>query len=140
MKVQGRRKRGRPKRRWLNRVKMISEKRDCRGRKCTTELHGGVCKRRSTPHNSGNKMKRKRRTVESDLSASSPCERYVFMQVDVVSAKCTLCVGPIRDVCVWNSRVHPPIHHILAATNTYKQIAKGSFTIIDIYESVHSVR
>ena len=27
---------------------MISKRRDCRGRKCTTELHGGVCHPTST--------------------------------------------------------------------------------------------
>ena len=49
MKVQGRRKRGRPKRR------------DCRLMMCMTELHGGVCHRTSTPHKSGNKMKEKKK-------------------------------------------------------------------------------
>ena len=37
---------------------MISKRRDCRGRKCTTMLYGGVCHRTSTTHKSGNKMKR----------------------------------------------------------------------------------
>ena len=39
---------------------MISKIRDCRGRKCTTVLHGGVCHHTSTPHKSGNKMKEKK--------------------------------------------------------------------------------
>ena len=43
---------------------MISKRRDCRGRKCTTVLHGGVCHRTSTPHKSGNKMKRKKKEAE----------------------------------------------------------------------------
>ena len=61
MKVQGRRKRGRPKRRWLDKVKNeIKKRRDCRLMMCTTVLHGGVCHRTSTPHKSGNKMKEKK--------------------------------------------------------------------------------
>ena len=64
MKVQARRKRGRHKRRWLDKEKDdIKEKkrRDCRQRKCTTVLHGGVCHRTSTPRKSGNKMKEKKK-------------------------------------------------------------------------------
>ena len=38
---------------------MISKRMDCRGRECTTELHEGVCQRTSTPHQSGNKKKKK---------------------------------------------------------------------------------
>ena len=30
---------------------------------CTTELHGGVCHRTSTPHKSGNKMKEKKKRL-----------------------------------------------------------------------------
>ena len=37
---------------------MISNRKDCRGRKCTTVLHGAVCHRTSTPYKSGKKMKR----------------------------------------------------------------------------------
>ena len=48
MKVQGRRKRGRPKRR-----RLVSNRRDCLLMKCTTLLHGGVCHRTpTTPHKS----------------------------------------------------------------------------------------
>ena len=50
MKVQRRRKRGRPERRRLDKGMM----------KSTTMLRGGVCHRTSTPHKSGNKMKRKK--------------------------------------------------------------------------------
>ena len=35
---------------------MISKGRDCRGSKCTTVLHGGICHRTVTPHKSGNKI------------------------------------------------------------------------------------
>ena len=59
MKVQGRRKRGRPKRRWLDKVK--DDIKDCRLMMCMTELHGGVCHHTSTPHKSGNKMKEKKK-------------------------------------------------------------------------------
>ena len=52
MKVQGRRKRGRPKRRWLDKVKDdIKEKglsADEVLMKYTYTLHGGVCYRTST--------------------------------------------------------------------------------------------
>ena len=61
MIVQGRRKRGRPKRRWLDKVKDDIKERDCRLMMCMTELHGGVCHRTSTPHKSGNKMKEKKK-------------------------------------------------------------------------------
>ena len=60
MKVQGRRKRGRPKRRWLDKVKDDIKEKDCRLMMCMTELHGGVCHRTSTPHKSWNKMKEKK--------------------------------------------------------------------------------
>ena len=64
MKVQGRRKRGRPKRSWLDKVKDdIKEKGLSASRlmMCTTVLDGGVCHRTSTPHKSGNTMKEKKR-------------------------------------------------------------------------------
>ena len=59
MKVQGRRKTGRPKRRWLDKVKdHIKEKGlSADHMKCTTVLHGGVCYRTSTPHKSGNRRR-----------------------------------------------------------------------------------
>ena len=60
MKVQGRRKRGRHNRRWLDRVK--DDIKDRRRRTCTTVLHGGVCHRTSTPRQSYNKMKMKKKT------------------------------------------------------------------------------
>ena len=59
MKVQGRRKRGRPKRRWLDKVK--DDVIDSRLIMCTTVLHGGICNRTSTPHKSGNKVKEKKK-------------------------------------------------------------------------------
>ena len=40
---------------------MISKRRDCRGRKCMTVLHGGVRHHISTPHKSVNKMKEKKK-------------------------------------------------------------------------------
>ena len=42
---------------------MTSKRRDCRLMMCMTELHGGVCRRTSTPHKSGNKMKEKKNVV-----------------------------------------------------------------------------
>ena len=45
---------------------MIS-KRDCRRRKGTTLLHGGVCHRTSTPHETGNKMKSKKKIFKSQI-------------------------------------------------------------------------
>ena len=59
--LQGRRKRGRPNRRWLEKLRMTSKRRDCRLMMCTTVLHGGVCHHTSTPHKSGNKMKEKKK-------------------------------------------------------------------------------
>ena len=40
---------------------MISKRMDCRLTKFMTVLHVGVCHRTSTPHKSGNKMKRKKK-------------------------------------------------------------------------------
>ena len=70
MKVQGRRKRGRPKRRWLDRVRDDIKEKGLSRRKCTTVLHGGVCHPTSTPHRSRDKMKRKEgRLVKSPTMA-----------------------------------------------------------------------
>ena len=60
MKVQGRRKRGGPTRRWLDIVRDDIKEKGLLGRNCTTVLHGGVCHRTSTTHKSRNKMKRKK--------------------------------------------------------------------------------
>ena len=43
MKVQGRRKSGRPKRNGWTKYRIISKRKDCRLMKCTTVLYGGVC-------------------------------------------------------------------------------------------------
>ena len=42
MKVQGRRKRGRPMRRWLDKVKDDIKEKGLSEKKYTTELHGGI--------------------------------------------------------------------------------------------------
>ena len=61
IEVQGSRRRGRPKKRWVDYVKDdLRETRDCQERRCTTELHGGDHRPISTPHRSGIKMKKKR--------------------------------------------------------------------------------
>ena len=57
MKVQGRRKRGRPKRRWSDKVKDDIKDNGLWLMMCTTMLHGGVCHRTSNQHIIGNKMK-----------------------------------------------------------------------------------
>ena len=44
---------------------MLSKRRDCRGWKCATELHGGVYRQTLTPHKSGNKMKRNKKICET---------------------------------------------------------------------------
>ena len=63
MKVQVRRKRARPKRSWLDKVKDDIKEKGCRLMMCTTVLHGGVCHRTSTPHKIGNKMKEKKKII-----------------------------------------------------------------------------
>ena len=64
MKVQGRKKRGRPKNiRWLDRVRVDIKENGVSGRECTTVLHGGVCHCISTPHKSGNQMIRKKKNT-----------------------------------------------------------------------------
>ena len=64
MKVQGRRKRGRPKRRWLDKVKDDIKEKGLSADDVYDQLHGGVCHRTSTPHKSGNKMKEKKKIQE----------------------------------------------------------------------------
>ena len=61
MKVQWRRKRGRPNRRWLDKVKDDIKQKILSWRKYTTVLHGGVYYHTSTPHKNGNKMNRKKK-------------------------------------------------------------------------------
>ena len=62
MKVQGRRKRGIPQRRWFDKVNdAIKEKGLSADDVYDPALHGGVCNRTSTPHKSGNKMKEKKK-------------------------------------------------------------------------------
>ena len=61
MKIQRRRKMRRPKRRCLDRERIYIKEKALSADKCTIVLYGGVdpmCHRISTPHNSGNKMKR----------------------------------------------------------------------------------
>ena len=56
MEVPGKRKRGRPKRRWLDNIKNDLWEREnnyCQGRKRKTEFIGGVSQETSTPHKSG---------------------------------------------------------------------------------------
>ena len=62
MKVQERRKRGKPRKDGLAELRMLSKRRDCQLMKCTTMLRGGVCRPTSNPHKSVNKMKRKKKT------------------------------------------------------------------------------
>ena len=51
MEVSGKRRRGRPKRRWLDNIKNdMSEKGSCQGRKRKTELNGGVSKKHRPLH------------------------------------------------------------------------------------------
>ena len=66
MKVQGRRKRrGRPKRRWLDKVKDdIKEK-----RLSADDVYDRATRRRtSTPHKSGNKMKEKKKKKKKKIN------------------------------------------------------------------------
>ena len=51
-----------PKRRWLDRARDDIKEKGLSRRKWTTMLHGGVCRRTSTPHKTGNKKKREKRT------------------------------------------------------------------------------
>ena len=46
-------------RKWLDRARDDIKEKGLSGRKCMTVLHGGVCHRTSTPHKSGNMIKRK---------------------------------------------------------------------------------
>ena len=63
MKVQGRRKIGRPKRRWLDKVKDDIKEKGLSADEVYDRLHGGICHHTSTPHKSGIKMKKKKFSV-----------------------------------------------------------------------------
>ena len=54
----GRRKRGRPERRRLDRVRDDIRKKGVSGRKCMTELHAAIYRHTLTPHKSGTKVKK----------------------------------------------------------------------------------
>ena len=63
MKVQG--KRGRPKRRWLDKVKDDIKEKGLSTDDVYDVLHGGICHHTSTPHKSGIKMKEKKKLIRS---------------------------------------------------------------------------
>ena len=64
--------RSRPKRRRLYR------RRDCRGRRCTTELLGGLCRQTSTPHKSGTKMRvRNERRTEQRIKENNELHKFI---------------------------------------------------------------
>ena len=53
MEVPGKRRRGRPKRRWMDNIRNDLSERGCRRRTRKTGLDGGVSQDTSTPHKSG---------------------------------------------------------------------------------------
>ena len=65
VKVQGRRKRGRPKRRWLDKVKDDFKEKGLSAEEVYDRViwRHALCQRTSTTHKSGNKMKRKKNEV-----------------------------------------------------------------------------
>ena len=60
MKVQGRRKIGRPKRRWLDRVRDDIKEKGLSGEEVNDLLHGSVYRQTSTLHKSWIKTERKK--------------------------------------------------------------------------------
>ena len=76
MKVQGSRKRGRPKRRYLATVRDSIRGRDSRARKYTTELHGGVYRQTLTPR--GTNMK-----ISIPVSTRWPVRRNIRPPSDI---------------------------------------------------------
>ena len=60
IEVRARRRRGRPKRRWLDRVGDYIKEKGLSERDCSTELNAGVYHQTSTPHIIGNKRKKKK--------------------------------------------------------------------------------
>ena len=67
MKVQGRRKIGRPKIRWFYKVKDDIKEKGLSADDVYDLLHGSVCHRTSTPHKSGNTMKEKKKILGTTL-------------------------------------------------------------------------
>ena len=79
--VQRRMKRGRHKRRWLAKVKDDSKEKGLSADevKCTSLLHGGVCRRTSTPHKSGNKIKEKKKKKASHGMKATFIPKVAFL-------------------------------------------------------------
>ena len=98
MKVQGRRKRGGPKRRWLDRVRDDIKEKGLTAEEVTSVLHGGVCHRTSTPHKSGNKMKRKMFVYYSTTPIPSSCVWFLASGLSVTSDVSTLCSPSLDDL------------------------------------------
>ena len=79
MKVQGRRKRGRSKRRWLDKVKDdIKEKGMSADDVYDRATWRRICHRTSTPHKSGNKMKEGKKIKEGLCRIQILCRRHPF--------------------------------------------------------------
>ena len=72
---------------------MTSKRRDCRLMMGTTVLHGGVCHRTSTPHKTGNKMKKKK--IRGSLSI---CNEYLQRKIgDEDTVLLLISASPIKD-------------------------------------------
>ena len=78
--VQRRMKRGRHKRRWLAKVKYGIKEKGLSADEvnCTSLLHGGVCRRTSTPHKSGNKIKEKKKESHGMKATFIPKVAFLF--------------------------------------------------------------
>ena len=70
MKVRGTWRRGRPKRRWLDKVNDMITVRGGSVRPYYRCVHGGVCPRTSTPHIGGNKKKELTRSMRDHSSVT----------------------------------------------------------------------
>ena len=91
MDVEGRRK-GRPKRRWMDSVNVNLREKGCRGRRRKTEQFGGTLSETSTPHKSGEKKNCwKKHLYPLKMRRDSPLPGYserlitLYCEIDLLS-------------------------------------------------------
>ena len=84
MEVSGKRRRGRPKRRWLDSIR----NENCQGRTHKTGLNGGVSQDTPIPHKSWKRCGTRRRSTVCITMSSIPCSWPAVIRVQVTRQRC----------------------------------------------------
>ena len=98
--------------------RMISEKRDCRRRKCTTVLHGGVYRHTSTPYKSRNKVKGKKKPKPDLCLFTSGCQGRHWPQTFVRSMPSLSCDSNCRMTFLWSSTPSRSVSQYSSSSST----------------------